>query len=327
MDARVAGARFAVDHFEQGNKTTTDFGRNVYCLLGVPLDAVTMAAVIARVHEAAAADARLLISTPNLNFIIGCRSDPLFRDSIITSDLSTADGMPLVWLSKLLNIPIHERVAGAGLFEALRNDAAKRLSVYFFGGRDGVAERACKLLNLAASPGVQCAGCESPGFGTLEEMSGDEAIARINASGADFLVVSLGAKKGQAWIERNRSRISVPVISHLGAVLNFAAGTVKRAPRWMQQAGLEWLWRIKEEPSLWQRYLSDGVALLQLVLLRVLPGFFFMRLHQPSAHELGAARVELNDRPGEVVLRLQGAWTQENLEPLRECFAGLAAAD
>ncbi len=327
MDARVAGSKFAVEYFSQPGKTTVDFSRNIYCLLGVPLDAITMAAVIARVHEAAATNARCFISTPNLNFLIGCRGNRAFRDSLINSDLSIADGMPLVWLSRLLNIPIRERVAGAGLFETLRNDGAKRLSVYFFGGPDGVAERACRLLNLAESAGVKCVGCESPGFGTVEEMSSAEAIARINASGADFLIVSLGARKGQAWIERNQSRITVPIISHLGAVLNFAAGTVKRAPRWIQKVGLEWLWRIKEEPALWQRYLSDGLALLQLVALRVLPGFVFMRLHKPAVHELNAARVVLNDRPGEVVVRLQGAWTQENLEPMRECFAGLAAAD
>lgn len=84
-------------------------------------------------------------------------------------------------------------------------------------------------------------------------MSNAETIERINASGADFLVVSLGARKGQAWIMQNRQHLSVLLISHLDAMVNFVAGTVSRAQQWMQRFGLEWLWRIKEEPVLWRR--------------------------------------------------------------------------
>jgi N-acetylglucosaminyldiphosphoundecaprenol N-acetyl-beta-D-mannosaminyltransferase len=110
-------------------------------------------------------------------------------------------------------------------------------------------------------------------------MSGEETIARINASGADFVLVALGARKGQAWIERNRSRLAAPVISHLGAVVNFVAGTVNRAPRWMQRSGLEWLWRIREEPGLWRRYWNDGIAFLALLFGRVLPFALWRRRH------------------------------------------------
>jgi len=89
-------------------------------------------------------------------------------------------------------------------------------------------------------------------------------LQAINASQADFLVVALGAKKGQAWILHNLEHLQVPVVSHLGAVVNFVAGTVQRAPAAWQRAGLEWLWRIKEEPALFGRYWNDGLALFGL---------------------------------------------------------------
>ena len=217
----------------------------MHCLLGLPIDAIDLAGAEKRIRAAAAARLPCFMSTPNVNFVIESRSDRAFRNAVLHSDLSVADGMPLVWLARLIGIPLRERVAGASLFEALRGGEGRPLKVYFFGGPAGVAEAAGRRLAREAK-GLACVGYESPGFGSVEEMSGEETIRRINASNADLLVVSLGARKGQAWIERNRSRLDVPVVSHLGAVVDFAAGTVRRAPAWMQRAGLEWLWRIKE---------------------------------------------------------------------------------
>jgi N-acetylglucosaminyldiphosphoundecaprenol N-acetyl-beta-D-mannosaminyltransferase len=102
-------------------------------------------------------------------------------------------------------------------------------------------------------------------------MSSSGIIDRVNSSGAEFLVASLGARKGQLWLQRNFDRIRVPIRAHLGAVLNFQAGTVKRAPAAVRSLGLEWLWRIKEEPRLFARYLNDGTVLLRLLFTRVMP--------------------------------------------------------
>jgi N-acetylglucosaminyldiphosphoundecaprenol N-acetyl-beta-D-mannosaminyltransferase len=283
---------------------TDDFDRDVYCLLGLPFDAVSLAQAVQRLRNAAEWREPCFLSTPNLNFLIGCQTDAAFRDSVINSDLSVADGMPLVWMARLLGIPIRERVAGSGLFEVLRrggSENGKPIAVYFFGGPEGVAEVACQALNRDPD-GLVCAGFESPGFGSVEDMSSEGTINRINASGADFLVVSLGAKKGQAWIERNRARITVPVISHLGAVVNFAAGTVSRAPGWMQRAGLEWLWRIKEEPALWKRYGNDGIALLYLLFTRLLPYALWLRLAGPGRASGGDARMDMRDGRQRVLL-------------------------
>lgn len=291
--------------------------RNVYCLLGLPVDWVSMEETVQLVRSAVQHRHRLFLSTPNLNFLIGSRSNPSLRASVIDSDLSVADGMPLVWMAKLLRLPIKERVSGSGLFERLLqpplaagsvrrgwvwrmigggaeldpvdNDLFQRflreplpsgrrgLRVYFFGGPPGVAAVAHARINAIGAVGLRSVGFACPGFGTVEDMSGDDVINAINASDADLLIVALGAAKGQAWIEYNLNRLNVPVVSHLGAVVNFAAGTVDRAPLWMQRTGLEWLWRIKEEPQLWRRYWNDGWKLITLFLTRLLPYAVWLR--------------------------------------------------
>ena len=103
-----------------GFTSMDDFDRNVYCLLGLPLDAVGMAEAVRRVRAAATEGNRCFLSTPNLNFLIACQADPAFRDSVIPSDLSVTDGMPLVWLARLLGLPIGERVPTSIVFETNR---------------------------------------------------------------------------------------------------------------------------------------------------------------------------------------------------------------
>lgn len=303
-----------------------DFNREVHCLLGLPFDAVCKAVAVKFLRTAAANRTPCFLSTPNLNFLIAAQSDSAFRNSVINSHLSIADGMPIVWIARLLGIPIPERVAGSDIFEQLRIKTPTRLSVYFFGGMEGVAESACKKLNAEPS-GLMCAGFDSPGFASVHEMSSDERIEKINASGADFLVVSLGAQKGQAWIELNRSRIIVPIVSHLGAVINFLAGTVNRAPYWVQRSGLEWFWRIKEEPKLWRRYTADGLVLLSMLFTHVIPYAWFIYRHQPADQYVNSAAVELSDDGNEILIRLSGVWVQKNLNPLRQCFSSCATTE
>lgn len=301
------------------------FERNVHCLLGLPFDAIDMPSAILQVRQAASRRESFFLSTPNVNWIVASLHDDSLRHSVARSSLSIVDGMPLVWIAKLLGIPIRARVTGSGLFESLRRDPTTGMSVFFFGGQPGVAEAACKQLN-SESGGLKCAGFDCPGFGTIEEMSTDEHVAKINASAADFVVVALGARKGQAWIERNHGRLAVSVISHLGAVVDFVAGRIRRAPLWAQQSGLEWLWRIKEDPGLWKRYMSDGLVLLRLLLSRVVPLMWFIHWNKPTQPALDAAAIDLIDDGIEIVVRLRGAWVQENLSPLRELFSTMILA-
>ena len=249
-----------------------DLARNVYCVLGLPIDALDMPMILRRIDAAAARRSPFLISTPNLNFLVNSRSDAEFRESVLDSDLCPADGMPVVWIARLIGVPIRQRVSGSDIFEALKapDRLGRRLKVFLFGGAPGVAAAAARTLNAVPS-GLSCVGTFDPGFGSVDEMSREHIIDKVNASEADFLAASLGARKGQLWLHRNRRRLAIPIRAHLGAVINFQAGTVKRAPTWLRACGLEWLWRIKEEPHLWRRYAHDGWVLLGLIFTRVVP--------------------------------------------------------
>ena len=256
-----------------------DLSREVYCILGLPIDAITMHDVLCRIQSAVAARTPFLMSTANLNWLVMGELEPDFRKTMLLSDLCTADGMAIVWIARLLGIPVKTRITGCDIFYALkaRHTGAHPLKVFLFGGAEGVAAAASRTLN-AQPVGLRCAGVFYPGFCSVEEMSRDDIIDYINSSGADFLVASLGARKGQSWLQRNRHRISIPIRAHLGTLINFQAGKFRRAPLTMQRLGLEWLWRIKEEPYLWRRYWYDGSVLLRLLFTRVLPLAFWTRL-------------------------------------------------
>jgi N-acetylglucosaminyldiphosphoundecaprenol N-acetyl-beta-D-mannosaminyltransferase len=252
--------------------TDDDLAREVYCILGIPIDVVGMQSVLSYIEAAAASRVPLFLSTPNVNFLTNMQSDPDFRESLLQSDLCPADGQPIVWIARLFGVPIKDRIAGSDIFDALKvgHNLANPLKVFLFGGAEGVASEACWALNAQPS-GVYCVGSHYPGFGSIDEMSRDEIINEINFSDADFLLVSLGAKKGQLWLQRNQHRLKIPVRAHLGAVMNFQAGTIRRAPRIIRSLGFEWLWRIKQEPYLWKRYSKDGIVLIRLLITRVLP--------------------------------------------------------
>lgn len=304
-----------------GKSGVPDFSRNVHCLFGLPFDAVGSDEAVDNILDAVSERRRCVLSTPNLNFMVASQDDAAFRHSVIHSDLSVVDGMPLVWAGRCLGVPFRGRVAGSGLFESLhrRNTGQTPVKVYLFGGDQGVADKACAAIN-ASGGGVECVGHASPGFGSMESMSTPEILAAINSSGADFLVVSLGAKKGQAWIEHNITRLDPPVVSYLGAVINFMAGTVRRAPPWMQRNGLEWLWRISEERGLWKRYWDDGRQALGLIGKNVAPGLLTYYLDR---HRFGTDQASLDIVETELGIRLSlvGAWTAASLEPLRQALS------
>jgi len=251
---------------------TTKLSRNVWSILGLPFDAVNLQEAMDAIIFAIDNKQRCFLTTPNLNFLITAQSDTDFYQSVIESDINIADGMPIVWLAKLLGIPINQRVAGSDLFAGLSalKGRENKISVFFFGGQEGIAEQASLKLNQN-SVAMHCCGYHDPGFVSVDEMSSDAIIQKINQANPDFLVVALGAGKGQAWIQKNKQYLNAPVISHLGAVINFVAGHVERAPIFWQRFGLEWVWRIKQEPVLFKRYLFDGLAFIKLILTKAIP--------------------------------------------------------
>ena len=249
------------------------FNRDVWGIMGMPLDNVDLEGAAALVERAVETRERLSFVTPNVNWLVRALNDPIAMQQIVNADLSLADGAPVVRLARKLGMPLKERVAGSDLFERLRRDKraeAKPVRVFFFGGRDGAAQAACKVLE-AEGGRIVPAGWHNPGFGTVEDMTTPDIQAKINAAKPDFVLVALGAAKGQAWIEANLDALEVPVIAHLGAVVDFVAGTIKRAPTFVSRIGMEWAWRIVAEPSLWNRYWNDGKALISLTRGRMKP--------------------------------------------------------
>jgi N-acetylglucosaminyldiphosphoundecaprenol N-acetyl-beta-D-mannosaminyltransferase len=290
--------------------------RDVYCILGLPFDVVNLNEAVSIVNTGVGSRTACFLSTPNLNFIIAAMSDDAFFQSVLESDLSVADGMPIIWVAKLLGIPLKERVAGSTLFNALSTTTREqKIKVFFFGGQAGIAELAHKRLNRS-SLGMTCCGFYDPGFVSVDEMSSTETIDCINQSEPDFVVVALGAKKGQEWIQRNQKSLSASVISHLGAVINFVAGSVDRAPEFWQKAGLEWLWRIKQEPNLWRRYFFDGLGLMKLLIIYVFP----LALHNWIAKKMSYYSMQpkiVIDNQDTTVLTLSGSFRHEVLVGLK----------
>lgn len=251
---------------------TDDLSREVFGLLGLPVDSLNFPKLLRSIEIASDILSPYLISTPNVNFLVASRRNTDFRESLLRSDVCIVDGMPLIWIAKLLRIPISERITGADLFDSLKQniERRRRLRVFLFGGAEGVAARVSKILN-ASSAGMECVGVLNPGFGTIDDMSTNQIINAINSSDADLLAVFLGAEKAQTWLLKNHDRIKIPVRAQFGAAINFEAGTIKRAPTALRNSGLEWLWRIKEEPYLWRRYWTDGLSLFYLLLTSAFP--------------------------------------------------------
>ncbi len=300
----------------------SNFGRNVYCVLGIPVDAIGLATVVQRIETAAANHTAFLISTPNLNFLVNSLSDPEFRESLLASDLCPPDGAPVIWIARLLGLPIKERAAGADLLEQLqiRRSTSRQIAVFLFGGANGVAAAAAQKLN-AQSGGLTCVGTLNPGFCEISEMSGEDIISTLNSSGADFLIVALGAKKGQLWLARNHERLTIPVRSHLGAAINFQAGTITRAPQILRAWGLEWLWRIKEERYLWTRYRDDGLVFLRLLVTRILPLVALTRWQKfRMRNKADGLQIKKQCHDGAIAIGLSGAATESYVPKAMVCF-------
>jgi len=298
-----------------------DFDRDVWCLLGLPIDLADIDAAVAAIDRAVREKTRLSFVTPNVNILLRTLVDPVVRRQTLDADLCLVDGAPLVAIARMLGAPALDRVAGSDVFEALRRRPAPQagpIKVFFFGGRDGAAEAAAKALN-ADHGGVTAVGFFNPGFGDVDSMSGDATIEKINAADPDFVVVSLGFLKGQAWIDRNRNRLTAPVTAHLGAVVDFTSGGVARAPEWAQRAGLEWAWRIKEEPSLWRRYAQDAGGLVRAFVNHVLPQ---RRLGRGGAGT--ACRATYEAAPAGAVVRISGGAVRGGLGEVREAFRAAA---
>ncbi len=296
---------------------------DVQWILGLPFDLTGARHAADGLREAGVRERSVVFATPNLNFLRSSSESRKFRDDILRTDLSLVDGMPIVWLGRALGVPVRERVAGSTLVDLLAEPHKNRqpLRTFIFGAEGESAQLAMNAVNTQAC-GLVGVGALNPGFGSVKELSSASIIDTINASNPELLIVSLGAVKGHAWIEHNRDQLQVPLISHLGAAVNFLAGTVRRAPPFMQKTGLEWLWRVFSEPRLTRRYAGDALYLARELITAVLP-LMWMRLWRGRrAREIAVD--EVPGRPG--LLLVSGALTADTVSTLVESVERLRSA-
>jgi N-acetylglucosaminyldiphosphoundecaprenol N-acetyl-beta-D-mannosaminyltransferase len=198
------------------------------------------------------------VFTPNVDHIVKAESNESFRQAYRCADLSLADGMPLVWVGRLLGCSLPERVAGSDLLLPLMRLAARRQwTVYLLGGAPGVAEEAASF--LFETLGVRVVGWDDCAIRSDGSDLNGDSIDSVRAVRPDLVLVALGPPKQELWIDRHREALGSSVGIGIGAGLDFLIGRHKRAPRWMSQAGLEWFYRLAQEPRrLWRRYLLEA---------------------------------------------------------------------
>ncbi len=227
-------------------------------ILGVPFDKITTRQTLGLIAEMIASRQPHFLATANVDFVVQARYDVELRHILGEADLVLCDGMPLVWASRLLRDPLPERVAGSDLVPPLLAEAERQgWRVYFLGGSQESLARAVENVQ-AQFPRLPLAGAYSPPFQALLSMDHEDILERVRAAQPDILLVAFGCPKQEKWINMNFRRTGVPVSIGVGATIDFLAGSVRRAPRWMRQTGLEWVYRLLQEPGrLMGRYAND----------------------------------------------------------------------
>lgn len=210
----------------------------------------------------------------NVHMTMECHGDPEFAKVVAQADHATADGMPIVKCLKLFHAVKQERVAGNDLLPALLEKAADHgLSVYLYGGTDQVQQRMMERARQEY-PGIRFAGNHAPPFVPLDRMDLAAEAARINATGANIVMVSLGCPKQERWMAAMKGRVDALMLGLGGAFLLYA-GVDTRAPKWMRDLSLEWLYRLWLEPGrLWKRYLVTNTRFIALVLRQLVTRSF-----------------------------------------------------
>jgi len=222
-------------------------------ILGIPTDPVTYAELLAHIEAWMEAGAGLhQICTVNPEFIMLAQKHPTFYAVLQNADLNVLDGWGAVWALRLRGVRVPQRVTGSDGVPFLAEHAARLgWRIFMLGAAEGVAEEAAKRLQRD-HPALQIVGCYA---GSPAPSEASALVERINASGADMLWVAYGAPQQDLWIAAQRGQLQVKVALGVGGAFDFLAGRVPRAPRWMQNSGLEWLYRLYKQPWRWRRML------------------------------------------------------------------------
>lgn len=228
-------------------------------LFGIPVDALTVSQTIDIFHQMIESRQCHLVFNLNVDICMQLIRNQIPRDIYHGADLILVDGTPMMWAARLLGTPLPARVSGSDFVPAFCSAAASRgYRLFFLGARPGVAKRASELLTRR-HPTLKVVGTYAPPLGFEHDViENTRVIERVRGASPDVLFVALGAPKEQLWLRQYQIALGVPVSMGIGSSLDYLAGRLMRAPVWMQRAGLEWLYRLAQEPRrLWRRYLID----------------------------------------------------------------------
>jgi len=226
-------------------------------VLDVPLALLDYEATLDWIDAVVAAGSRSYVCVANTHTVAACREDSELRAAVEGAGATVPDGQPLVWALNLLGHPLEDRVYGPDLMDrACARAAVTGQRIYLYGGRNpGALAELARVLRLR-HPGVKLVGGYAPPFRELTLAEEDRIAADINAARPDVVWVGIGVPKQEKWMARMRDRLDAPVLVGVGAAFDFHAGLVPQAPAAMQRLGLEWLFRLVQEPRrLWRRYL------------------------------------------------------------------------
>jgi N-acetylglucosaminyldiphosphoundecaprenol N-acetyl-beta-D-mannosaminyltransferase len=260
--------------------------RSRVAICGVDIDAYSLDETVdLLITRAQSLEEPCFIVTPNADHIVRLQHDQELRQAYDAAFLVVPDGVSLLWAARFLRRHLKGRVNGTDLLKKLAAAAAARnLGILLLGGRPGAAERAARIL-LARHPNLRVVGVLRPPMGDeLEESEMRAAVEIVNRAAPHLLFVGLGSPKQELWAWRQLPRLRVPVTVCVGGSLDVIAGFLKRAPSWMQRCGLEWLFRLAQEPRrLWRRYITSIPIFILLVLQQKLQSI----LHQATEVNIG----------------------------------------
>ena len=236
--------------------------------MNTEIDNLTMKEALKEIDELIKQDKNAYVVTPNVDHIIQLERGGELVEVYKNADLILCDGKPLIWISKWYGTPIKEKISGSDLFPRLCAMAAKKgYKMFFLGAAEGVAAKAAENLEKRF-PGLQVIGTYSPPYGfEKDEVEMEKIKKMIKDAKPHILIVGLGCPKQELFILHHKDELGVPISLGLGASLDFEAGEVKRAPKWMADHGLEWVYRIFQDPKrLAKRYLVDDRKIFGLAI-------------------------------------------------------------
>lgn len=233
-------------------------------IFGVAIDNLTMEETLQKVEGFIASRRIHQHVVVNVDKLVKAQRDPVLRQIINECDLVNVDGQPVVWMARWLGRPLKERVAGTDLMTALiERSARKNYRPYFLGATEEIVSQLVKILQTRY-PELQVAGWRNGYWTPAEE---PDVVRQIQRSKADILFVAISSPKKEIFLGRWKREMNVPFMMGVGGSFDVAAGLVNRAPLWMQRAGLEWAYRLWQEPArMWRRYLVDDIAIVPLFL-------------------------------------------------------------